>query len=357
MYFLAPVTKWLTQKDGTTRVHALDKTGVHGYLLNTDRIFKLNPIGVLVYTLASCDSTLIFCDNVDITCDSSTTVPGGYTSSFWYDERPLDKRESLSYIEANVSANYIKTVSERPFLSKFLTIPVYKDNVYGKPLTNITLQSDCIIYAHAHSDSSINASWILYGIHDFKKVRVLSSLSLADIIDLSTPYPFATTTPAPTTTLFPESELSEYFDYLWYASPTLTDGDRLYSSFSPSEYISINNKDFATIYIPETSVATFNLVHHHNLMDDDQTDNLWFEPITSIQRNVTVAELIGDDYRTLVLYNNSAPFDIYAIGVLKSTLFLTDDLINLFSSTFELWLFWSGVYNDYGYLKDNRMLP
>jgi hypothetical protein len=357
MYFLAPVTKWLTQKDGTTRVHALDKTGVHGYLLNTDRIFKLNPIGVLVYTLASCDSTLIFCDNVDITCDSSTTVPGGYTSSFWYDERPLDKRESLSYIEANVSANYIKTVSERPFLSKFLTIPVYKDNVYGKPLTNITIQSDCIIYAHAHSDSSINASWILYGIHDFKKVRVLSSLSLADIIDLVTPYPFATTTEVSTTTLFPGDEPLGDFHYLWVASPSLTVGDRLYSSLSPSPYITINNKDFATDDIPESSVATFSLVNHRNLIDDDSIDNIWFGK-SERHRHVTTEELISYNLRSCIKYNHSTPFDIDAIGIPKLSVDITDPLIiQQLSSQFELWIFWTGLFSDYGYFKDNRLLP
>jgi len=157
---------------------------------------------------------------------------------------------------------------------------------------------------------------------------------------------------------FPDIELagdyeaSPYFDFLWTGE---IDGNYLVSD-TDGRRIEIIGKDFTGSFIPEASTATFKLVNDADFIIDDCTDYLWFEYSSVIQRNVTVTELISNNYRTVVKYNNIAPFDITAIGILKSSVILYDNLINYLSSNFELWLFWSGYWNDYGYFKDNRIM-
>jgi hypothetical protein len=143
---------------------------------------------------------------------------------------------------------------------------------------------------------------------------------------------------------------SIYFDFLWTGE---VDGNYLISD-TDGRRIEIIGRDFFGDYIPETSGATFRLQADADFIVDDCTDYLWFNYLTSTQRDVTLTEMISDNYRTLVKYSNTAPFNITAIGLIKDSVILTQAMIDIFSSSFDLWLFWSGVYNDYGYLKDNR---
>jgi hypothetical protein len=82
------------------------------------------------------------------------------------------------------------------------------------------------------------------------------------------------------------------------------------------------------------------------------TDQVWFAGGTA-QRTVTTAELKGYDLqRTPVKYDNTTPNAIREIVILNAD--LTASEINGVSSYMQLYVWWSGVYNANGYLKDNR---
>jgi uncharacterized protein (TIGR02145 family) len=118
--------------------------------------------------------------------------------------------------------------------------------------------------------------------------------------------------------------------------------------------IAITGKDFTTAYIPDSSTATFKLQADADLIADD-ADNLWFTG--GVQKSVSLQNLINRDYtKTIIKFNHSSPYQVSAIGILKSGVTLTPAQVDKLHSDFELWLFWSGVFNDYGYLKDNRPL-
>jgi hypothetical protein len=142
------------------------------------------------------------------------------------------------------------------------------------------------------------------------------------------------------------------FDFLWTGDIS---GDYLISD-TDGRKIEIIGKDFVSSYIPYTSTSTFKLIDNMDFIADD-IDNLWFDG-SGGQKSVTVADLINTDYsRTVIKFANSSPYHIYAIGILNSAIILTQAQINYLHSEFWLWLFWSGVFNDYGYLKDNRLIP
>lgn len=44
------------------------------------------------------------------------------------------------------------------------------------------------------------------------------------------------------------------------------------------------------------------------------------------------------------------------IGILKDAEILTLNEINLLHKYFQLWIFWSGILNAYGVIKENRIL-
>lgn len=85
------------------------------------------------------------------------------------------------------------------------------------------------------------------------------------------------------------------------------------------------------------------------------TDYIWFKT-DETQRTTTTAELIGYDLqRTPVYYGDVSPNAIVAIMILKSGETLTDDENNRLHRDMHLSIFWDGIENDYGYLKDNRV--
>lgn len=143
--------------------------------------------------------------------------------------------------------------------------------------------------------------------------------------------------------------LKDILDFLWIGS---VDNNYLLSVIG-NRKITVTGKDFLTTYIPESSTATFRITDDAIMRADDDIDNIWFVP-GGIQKDVTVSNLIGGDYRTIVKYNNISPFDIYMIGLIKHGLVLTVNQVNSISRDLQLSILWSGVYNDYGYLKDNR---
>jgi uncharacterized protein (TIGR02145 family) len=124
-----------------------------------------------------------------------------------------------------------------------------------------------------------------------------------------------------------DPEWYAWFDFLWLGG---IDNNELVATIGDN--IAITNNDIEDEYIPVGSTATFEF--------DTPMD---------------VSDLIGTDMANMpVKYDNNAPHNIRAIGVLKNTVVLTQDVVNTLSSIFELSIFWSGVFNDNGYVKANR---
>jgi hypothetical protein len=146
--------------------------------------------------------------------------------------------------------------------------------------------------------------------------------------------------------------LRSVLDLLWIGE---VDGNFLVSCFADKRKIIITNKDFTGNYIPYSSGAIFKLPPDPDLIADD-IDHLWFD-IIEAQIEVSVTDLVSGDYRTIVKYADEDPFDVYMIGVLRKDVILSETQINYLSRDFWLWLFWSGVWNDSGRLKDNRETP
>ena len=124
--------------------------------------------------------------------------------------------------------------------------------------------------------------------------------------------------------------LQSLFNVFWNEEVS---GDELVNTVGDN--IPITGKDFATDYIPATSAATF-------LIDGD---------------TYTVAQLIDTDYNNiLVKYDNQAPHHIRMIGVLKPEYVdnLTQEQLDTLHEVFDLWIWWSGDWNDYGVMKENR---
>jgi hypothetical protein len=131
--------------------------------------------------------------------------------------------------------------------------------------------------------------------------------------------------------------LLSIMDFLWIGN---IDGNKLLSILD-WRYITIVGKDFTGSFIPATSTATFTLPNDADYVADD-LDNFWFMGGVS---NVKTAQLLADPMlsRTVILYNNDIPFDIYAIGLLKGTTVLTDAQREQLGHDFQLWLFYSEI--------------
>jgi hypothetical protein len=145
--------------------------------------------------------------------------------------------------------------------------------------------------------------------------------------------------------------LNNILDFLWIGGVR---NDQLVSIFGDYR-ITLTGRDFSGAAIAGDSRVRLKMQASAKLIEDD-TDNLWFTPAAE-QKDVTVTQLITGDYRTLVKYANEAPFDVTMIGLYKKTVTPNETLINYTSRDFWLWLFWSGFWNDYGYMKDNRLIP
>lgn len=73
--------------------------------------------------------------------------------------------------------------------------------------------------------------------------------------------------------------------------------------------------------------------------------------------NYTPAQLVAEDFEDIIVkYDNEAPHHIRMWGVLKSNLIgnLTQYQLDTLHQVFDLWVYWSGEWNDYGVLKENR---
>jgi len=145
------------------------------------------------------------------------------------------------------------------------------------------------------------------------------------------------------------------FDFLWIEGENNITATELIDISGNGNNVTITGKDFATDYIPATSAAIFDCPDNATFIADD-SDNLWINK-NEESRGVEVSEMIGYDFaRTIVWYDDNSPHHIRAIGILKSTITLTEAQINKLHTDFRLALFWSGVENVNGFIKANRGL-
>lgn len=122
------------------------------------------------------------------------------------------------------------------------------------------------------------------------------------------------------------------------------------------DYITINDKDFSTSYIPVTSLATFNIPNNTTYNNADLSDKLWYKYNMTL-KDVTVFDLITYDFsRTLIRYDDKSPHHIHSIGILKSEVILDSVLINKLHTYFDLSIWWNDVFNLNGHLKANRLI-
>jgi hypothetical protein len=106
-------------------------------------------------------------------------------------------------------------------------------------------------------------------------------------------------------------------------------------------YITISGKDFASSFIPSISAATFTLPNDADYIAAD-LDGFWFAG--GVSKILTVGDLANCMLsRTLILYNNAPPFNVYAIGILKDTTILNNIQREQLGHDFQLWLFYSEI--------------
>jgi hypothetical protein len=133
-------------------------------------------------------------------------------------------------------------------------------------------------------------------------------------------------------------------------------GNELVDISGNGNNIVVTGIDFASGYIPSTSAATFAIPNVVALKTDD-TDLFWADAGGNIlQKSVT--NLTEYDYaRTIIKYDDSAPYNVRWIAILKSAAVLTADQLSKLYASFDLWLYWSGGLNADGIIKGNRNIP
>jgi hypothetical protein len=137
---------------------------------------------------------------------------------------------------------------------------------------------------------------------------------------------------------------SHQSDVLFFAETKNVVAGKLYNKVSgrTAEYLTLTGSAGSEVYTcPDTA--------DYQTAD---TDRLWFLPSTT-QLNVKTADLIAYDFtRTIVKYTSVAPYTIEAIAILSAD--ISASLVDRLHKDFLLSLYWSGVYNDSGVLKDNK---
>jgi hypothetical protein len=145
-------------------------------------------------------------------------------------------------------------------------------------------------------------------------------------------------------------ELKEKFLFLW----TTKEGDNLMNLLG-TDQVTITGKDFATSYIPEDTVATFAVPDNATYLAADGADDFWFNSSGVLQQKTLTNLISASPQRTFFKYADFAPFNGYALGILKAGEVLSEsDKISL-NRYFKLWAYYWGVLMDSGYTKDNRI--
>lgn len=143
------------------------------------------------------------------------------------------------------------------------------------------------------------------------------------------------------------NDLKALFSVLYLGNRS---GNLLLDEIAGNDII-ITSSDFSTSTIPYSSTATLSLSNNAALKVDDGFDGAWFDD-SGTPRQVKISYLVDNDYsRTLVKYSNTTPYTIEWIGLLDDNVTPTSDQWNRLHNYFQLPIYWSGEFNDFGFEK------
>ena len=153
MFLRTLVIEWLTKRDGKSRVSKLDTefTGGRTYMFNGNRIENPQTDGV-------------------------------YTTFYFYDNLG-SRKESPSFVTVTASKVQVLAAMNGDFTTSFLTLPFFKDNNYNKPTSNIIVPSKSIAYIDTYNRNP-EYTWVIYYLHDFKRVESLCDYSMDELFAL-----------------------------------------------------------------------------------------------------------------------------------------------------------------------------
>lgn len=159
MFILTQVTKWVTNRDGNSRVHARDlwELNYREFLLNPNRM-------------------------VEIKDRSTLTVP---MSSYRFSDNHRDRREGTSYVECNSSPAQLITAHDTAFASQFITLPFCPKNDPDRTPVNTTLDVDDIAYFDRYNDDPDNFCWVVYCRKAFKRIEQLVAYNIEQVEDVA----------------------------------------------------------------------------------------------------------------------------------------------------------------------------
>jgi hypothetical protein len=142
------------------------------------------------------------------------------------------------------------------------------------------------------------------------------------------------------------------FLFLWSGK---YDGDNLKDDLGGAAVITVTGKDWTDRFIPPTTSATFAVPDNATFLAADGADDFWFNSSnTRLQK--THANLIAStSARTFIKYADTAPHNVYGIGILKDGETLTDGEKIKLNRYFRLWAEYWGEMMDSGYMKSNRI--
>lgn len=168
MFILTELTKWVTSRDGNSRVHKRDIWD------NSYRLFLLNPNRF-----------------VDIKVK-------GTGSSFKFSDVDRDRKEGTSYCESNSTVAEIIAAHDTAFHSNFITLDFYPKNNPHKTVVPTTLSVDCIAYFDDYNDPDHpNCIWCIYERAGFRRVEQLVEGTLEGVEDRLRTGTSTTTTTTP----------------------------------------------------------------------------------------------------------------------------------------------------------------
>jgi hypothetical protein len=152
-FFLATVTDWKDKRDSAYRIAPAD-AGHRHILLNPNHIGELKEGD-----------------------DTTVQIP---TSWFQYFDNHLDRRESFSYIKANIANSTIITAGDTAFHSNMITLPIFKHNNPDNDTVDITIPVSCIAYVDRYNPDD-NYCWVVYYLAAWKRREVLTAYTLEQI--------------------------------------------------------------------------------------------------------------------------------------------------------------------------------
>jgi hypothetical protein len=145
------------------------------------------------------------------------------------------------------------------------------------------------------------------------------------------------------------ADLQDDFIFLWQGEYTSTGA--LLSEINSNDSITITDKDWATTYIPYNSEATLSF-SGSKFLNADAWDGVWFADNNN-PLPVSPWQLAHVDFSsTLVRYDTL--MRITWIGILHPDSTITASKWDQLHSAFNLSVFHSGTYNEYGELKENK---